>query len=576
MIADDDKDRVRAATSIVDLVSTVTTVRRTGRTMMAVCPFHEEKTASMSLDVARGLYYCHGCHASGDVFTFIEETQGAAFPEALEILAERAGITLHRNAVDERRRGDRRRLVEAVRSAVDFYHRTLMSSPDAGQARGYLRGRGYGAEVVADFKLGYAPRAAGSDALVRQLRAEGVEDRTLVDAGLARRGRTGLYDEFRERVLFPIFDVSGDPVGFGGRILGAGQPKYINTPETRLYKKSRLLYGLDRARSHIGRVGYAVVVEGYTDVIACHRAGLPGTVATCGTALGEEHFDLLRRFTERIVLAFDTDAAGIGAALRGDSLETPVRLDLDLRVADLPAGIDPADLVGEGRVSELVAGIEGSRPLLQFRIERELERVDLSEPESRARAVRQLAPRIARISDELARGEYVRFLADRAAVPVDTVERALGRREPARRERAPRSSRPPSARPGLERELLRAMLADGAAGAGVEADVFADPEIRAAFETIATSLEDLAPGTPVPIMADDPDVRALLLRLATDREPPRPVGDVLGRLRSQILTERIEDLRRELTRLESSGQDGSQVAEELIRLQRAKRDIEGS
>lgn len=572
MVADEDKERVRAATSIVDLVGELTTVRRSGRTMMAVCPFHEEKTASMSLDVARGLYYCHGCHASGDVFTFVEETKGATFPEALEILAEKAGITLRRDAADERRRGDRRRLVGAVREAVEFYHRTLMAAPEAGNARRYLRGRGYAAEVVADFKLGYAP--SGSDALVRQLRAEGIDDRTLVEAGLARRGRSGLHDEFRDRLLFPIFDVSGDPVGFGGRILGAGQPKYLNTPETRLYKKSRLLYGLDRARSHIPRLGYAVVVEGYTDVIACHLAGVPVAVATCGTALGEEHFDLLRRFTDRIVLAFDADAAGTGAALRGDTLETPVRLDLDLRVADLPAGVDPADLVGEGRAAELVGGIERARPLLQFRIERELEHFDLSEPESRARAVRLLAPRVARVEDDVARGEYVRFLADRARVPAEAVERALGR--PAARARTPRAGgRPVPARELIERELLRAVLADGgrAAAAGVSADLFSAGELREAFEAIAPALATVVPGAPAPIPADG-EARGVLLRLATDPEPPRPVADVVARLRSRILTDRIEELRAELTRLESAGEDGSPVAGELIRLQREKRAIE--
>lgn len=574
MFADDDKERVRAATSIVDLVAELTTVRRSGRTTMAVCPFHEEKTASLSLDAARGLYYCHGCHASGDVFTFVEETRGATFGEALEFLAERAGITLRRDPGEERRRGDRRRLVEAVRAAVEHYHRALMSAPEAGHARRYLRNRGYGAEVVAEFKLGYAP---GSDSLVRQLRAQGVEERTLVEAGLARRGRSGLYDEFRDRLLFPVFDVSGDPVGFGGRILGDGQPKYLNTPETRLYKKSRLLYGLDRARTHIPRFGYAVVVEGYTDVIACHLAGLPVAVATCGTALGEEHFDLLRRFTDRIVLAFDADAAGAGAALRGDTLETPVRLDLDLRVADLPAGVDPADLVRDGRTDDLVGGIERARPLLQFRIEQELAHFDLTEPESRARAVRLLAPRVARVEDDVARAEYVRFLADRARVEVETVERAIGRPGARSRRREPAGARSAPARELIERELLRAVLADGgrAASVGVTADLFSGAELRAAFEAIAPGLGSVAPGSPAPIPADG-EARTVLLRLATDPEPPRPVADVVARLRVHILAERIAELQGELSRIEAAGEDGSHVAAELIRLQGERRAIEGT
>jgi DNA primase len=227
---DEDKDRVRQATSIVDLIGAVTTVKKSGRNMMAVCPFHQEKTPSMSIDVARGLYYCHGCHARGDIFTFVQETQGLTFPEALEVLASRSNIILTEDPQAQKRRGERHRLVEAVADAIDFYHRVLMSSPDAGHARAYLRGRGYDADTVADFKLGYAPDRG--DVMVRELKARNVSEASLVEAGLARRGRSGLYDYFRDRVLFPTYDVRGDPVGFGGRILGDGQPKYLNTPET--------------------------------------------------------------------------------------------------------------------------------------------------------------------------------------------------------------------------------------------------------------------------------------------------------------------------------------------------------
>jgi DNA primase len=449
--SEDDKERVRDATSIVDLIGSVTTVKKTGRNYMAICPFHQEKTPSMSIDPARGLYYCHGCHQSGDIFTFVQETEGLTFPEALESLAGRAGITLTEDQAATRRRGERRRLVDAVRAAVDFYHRRLMTAEEAGPARSYLRGRGYDADVVAEFKLGYAP---GGDALVRELRAGGLDDKTMMAAGLARRGRSGMYDEFRDRVLFPITDVRGDPVGFGGRTLTGDGPKYLNTPETSLYKKSRLLYGLDRARRHISRTGYAVVVEGYTDVIALHRADLPVAVATCGTALGEEHFDLLRRFTDRIVLAFDADAAGAGAALRGDTLETPVRLDLDLRVADMPAGVDPADMVQQGEIEELRRAVEDARPLLQFRIERELAAFDLTEPESRARALRAVAPRVAAVSDEIVRHEYGRFVADRLGVELSVVEAAVGRpsRRGSRPSRPATELRPPDdARVRLER-----------------------------------------------------------------------------------------------------------------------------
>jgi DNA primase len=338
------------------------------------------------------------------------------------------------------------------------------------------------------------------------------------------------------------------------------------------------LYGLDRARAHISRTGYAVVVEGYTDVIGLHRAGVPVAVATCGTALGEDHFDLLRRFTDRIVLAFDADAAGAGAALRGDTLDTPVRLDLDLRVADLPEGVDPADLVQQGRTDDLVQAIEDARPLLQFRIERELANYDLSEPESRARALRAVAPRVARVGDEIARVEYARFVANRLGVELDVVEQAIGRprRSRANRPAAPARRGPDSARTRLERELLRAVLADGTAArdAAIPPEVFRDETVRAAFERIAPLVADVAEGGAVPIPSADDEAGGLLVELAMDGRPVSEPGVLLRRLRTQEIDEEIGELRDRLSRLDPSDQTYSTVFEELLRLQRTKREHE--
>ncbi len=573
--SDEDKDKVRQATNISDLIGAVTTIKRSGRNVMAVCPFHQEKTPSMSVDVARGLYYCHGCHAKGDVFTFVQETQGLTFPEALEVLAREAGITLTEDPQAARQRGRRAVLVETTRKAVEFYHRTLMKAPEAGNARAYLRSRGYDAETVAEFRLGYAP--PGGDSLVREMKAQGVDSRVVVDAGLARRTQGGTVDYFRDRLLFPTNDVRGDPVGFGGRILGDGQPKYLNTPETPIYKKSHLLYGLDRARREIQKSGYAVVVEGYTDVIALQRHGVPEAVATNGTALGDDHFELLRRFCDRIVLAFDADAAGGRAALRGDELAVPVNLDLDLRVAEMPPGVDPAEMVQTGRAGELLDAIERSRPLLQFRIERELAEHDLSEPESRARALRSLAPRVAKVSDDLARTEYARFLAERMGVDLASVEQAMGR--PMRRRSAaraePSSRRPGSGRIRAERELLMAVLADGgqARDAGITAELFATPELKEAFEQIAPRLAGLGAGEPVPVESngDTPDV---LLELVHDNRKLAPVAELVDRIHSLDLDDRIADLEKEIAGLGPDEQAYSQKLVELTHLQRQRRDGE--
>ena len=579
--SDEDKERVRSATNIADLIAEHTTVKRSGRNHMAVCVFHQEKTPSMSIDVARGLYHCHGCHASGDMFTFVQETQGLTFPEALEFLARRAGITLTEDPEARRRAGKRAALVEAVGRAIEYYHRLLMGDPGAGNARAYLRGRGYGAETVSDFKLGYAPGGDRSDHLARELRAQGIADGVMVDAGLARRGRGGgLYDYFRDRLMFPTYDLRGDPVGFGGRILGEGQPKYLNSPETAIYKKSRLLYGLDRARREIQRAGYAVVVEGYTDVIALHRYGIPLAVATNGTALGDDHFDLLRRFCDRVVLAFDADAAGGRAARRGEDLEIPVRLDLDLRVAVMPPGVDPADMVARGDGEKLVDAIERSRPLLQFSIEQELGEHDLSEPESRARALRSIAPRVARVADDIARTEYARFLADRMGVDIDVVLTAIGR--PRRRPRADRETVPSRAATGirqrLERQLLRSVLADGGAAreAGVDAGSFSDEEAAAAFRAIESLVERTPMGSPVPLNGMEEGLPELVVVLAMDAAPAEPVAAVLDRLMAQRLEEEISERAARLDRMAPEDDRYSETFAELLRLQEEKRRRESS
>lgn len=567
--SDEDRDRIRAAVNIADLVAEHTTVKRSGRNHMAVCVFHQEKTPSMSLDVARGLYKCHGCHAAGDIFTFVQETQGLTFPEAMEWLARRAGITLTVDPASARRAGKRRALVDVTRAALEFFHARLMASPDAGHARAYLRSRGYDSETVADFKLGYAPGGERHDHLARELRARGFDDRVMIDAGLARRGRGGAYDYFRDRLMFPTWDIQGEPVGFGGRILGEGQPKYLNTPETPIYKKSRLLYGLDRARREIQRAGYAVVVEGYTDVISLHRHGIPMAVATNGTALGDDHFELLRRFADRIVLAFDADAAGSRAARRGEDLDIPVRLDLDLRVAEMPGGVDPADLVQQGRLAEMEEAIARAKPLLQATIEHELASHDLGEPESRARALRAIAPRIAKVSDDIARAEYARFVADRMRVDLGTVEQAVGIR-PRRRPGARPAPRRTASDGRMERELLRSVLADGVAAreAGVTADDFVSDEVRAAFLLVSDRLG--IPG-PVGIPGGDDDANRLLIDLVTDEAPPDPVGDVLWRVRDHAIRRRVEELEAELGGLTPADQGYSETMGELVRLRRARK-----
>jgi DNA primase len=581
----DDIERVRHATNIVELLEGVTTVRKRGRTFTAICPFHQEKTPSLSIDIAQGLYHCFGCQAGGDVFKFVQETQGLDFSEAVEQLAARAGIALQRDPEAIRRRGEREGLIEATRTAVDFYQDRLKTGQDAGGARSYLRGRGYDVDVIDRFQLGYAPGGDVWDAFVTHLRAVGVSEKVMIDAGLAARTSRGrLRDWFRGRIMFPIFDLRGEPVGFGARILEGDGPKYLNSPETRIYQKARLLYGLNWAKPDITRAGFSLVVEGYTDVIGLHLAGMPQAVATCGTALGEDHFDLLRRFAERVVLAFDADQAGAGAAIRGDELEIPVKLDLDLRVAVMPEGKDPADLVQTGEIEVMRSAVEGSMPLLQFRLAKELERFDLSEPEGRARAVRETAGLIARQHDDLVRREYARFIARRVGTDFEAVMAEIRGGTSARRSETRVPEPEPRRRSGVERaerELLRALLVNDArlAEAAVDASIFMDGVFREAYVLLAPSIAGLPPGEPPDLAAligeGDSGAPALLRALALDALPISDPVALVDRLAGWRIERDIADLRRVLdqTNPAEEPQTYSAMFEQLIGLERKKREL---
>ncbi|HEY4607303.1 MAG TPA: DNA primase [Acidimicrobiia bacterium] len=570
-----DIDRVRESVDLVELISEVTSVKRSGRTFMAVCPFHQEKTASMSVDRARGLYHCFGCGKGGDVFTFIQETQGVDFADAVEMLARRAGITLVRDPADARRRGRRGAAVDAIRRAIDVYHERLKKAPEAGPARAYLRNRGYDVSLIDEWNIGFA--ATDWDTLTKELKAGGVDDRVLIDAGLSRRGRQGLFDVFRGRLLFPIHDLRGDPVGFGGRkideidrsLTNNPDAKYVNSADSIVYHKAQVLFGLDRARREISDTNPAVIVEGYTDVIAMHQAGIKTAVATCGTALGDGHFDLLRRFGERVVLAFDSDEAGSKAALRGDQLESPFRLDLDVRVAVMPDGLDPADLVQQGRSEELVASVLGARPLLERRLEHEVARHDLTGPEGRARALHAAAAQVRRVNDEIARREYSRFVARLIGVDLETVEAAVEGSRPRSRTDNVSPSRPFDR---MEAELLRVMLAHPGDVAGLTPEDFTDDRLRAAFASVAGDLGSVPEGKPVDIsQVTDLEAQTLLRSLAMDERPLPSGPEMLARVKERRLDVEIGNIQRQLAEAEPGTDAHSDNLRRLIALQQEKR-----
>ena len=426
-IPDEDVAQVRAATDIVALIGEHAALKRVGRRWTGLCPFHTEKSPSFSVNAEEGFYYCFGCQASGDAITFVRATEHLDFVDAVRLLADRAGVALHEDAEIGKDRKRRTDLLDAVERAVVWYHERLLRAPDAGRARDYLRSRGYDGEVVRQFRLGWAPD--DWDALSRALK---LPERVLTDSGLGfvnRRGRA--QDAFRGRVLFPICDPSGRPVALGGRILppvpgeappDRPEPKYKNSQESPIYSKRRTLYALNWAKQDVIAKGEVVVCEGYTDVIGFFQAGVPRAVATCGTALAEEHFTLLRNFGRRIVLAYDADGAGQNATSRVYEWER--RHEVDVVVADLPSGTDPGDL-SRSDPEALARAVAAARPFLQFRVDRILGAGDLTTAEGRARAAESALTAVAEHPDDLVRDQYVMQLSDRCRLDAPRLRERL-------------------------------------------------------------------------------------------------------------------------------------------------------
>ncbi len=460
-ISDDEIAQVRSATDLVGLISETVALKRSGQRWTGLCPFHPEKTPSFSVNAELGRYYCFGCRASGDAITWLRETHHLDFVDALRLLGERAGITLHDDAATTPARRERRAALDAMERAVAWYHDRLLHAPDARGARDYLRSRGIGGELARQFRIGWAPDEW--DALARAL---DLSDAALVASGLGfvnRRERR--QDALRARVIFPIFDPSGKAVAVGGRILtnversdGYVEPKYKNSPETAIYSKRRTLYGLNLAKDDVIRSGEIIVCEGYTDVIACFAAGLPRAVATCGTALGEEHFRLMKNFAKRIVLAYDADVAGQSAAASVYQWER--QHEVDVAVARLPVGLDPAELA-QRDPSALRDAVQRAVPFLEFRLERVLQGANIATPEGRARAGEAALYVLAEHPSELVRDQYLMVVADRLRLEVaslrprvvELVSNPESRDARSRGEGAP-GSRPPTTRPLYVRPSL--------------------------------------------------------------------------------------------------------------------------
>jgi DNA primase len=540
-IVDEDIVKVRETADIVAVISAHTQLRGSGQHWTGLCPFHGEKTPSFSVNQVKGVYYCFGCQAKGDVISFVREIEHLDFQTAVESLAGKFGIALRYTDRNEGERNEARKALRgALAAAVEWYHDRLMTAPDAGAARRYLRDRGFDRETVQAYRIGWAPD--DWDQLVRGLR---FSPKVLRDAGLGRQGQRGTLDFFRGRVLFPIFDVAGEPLGFGGRILpgaaprrdGRPQAKYQNTPETSLYRKSKVLYGLNWAKDEAVRANEIIICEGYTDVIGFGDVGLHRAVATCGTALTDDHVNTLKRFAPKLVLAFDPDNAGKAAADR--VYEWEKKHEIEVAVADLPSGADPADLARTDP-DRLRAAIERATPFLGFRVERILAAANLRTPEGRARAAETALEAIAEHPSEFVRDPYVMTVADRCHLDPDRLRHSLrsGGIKPKVRVERPAPVRRRSITSSSE--ALRLAIAEPSLVAYLDPVLFADPLDRDGFVALRDASGDLHR-----VDAEaDPLVSEHLTRLAVE-ETDASFDDVRRLLLRECAARTLADLERE-------------------------------
>ena len=598
---------IRERLPIEQVVSDYVALRPAGSgRMKGLCPFHEEKTPSFTVNTNLGFMHCFGCGKSGDTITFVREMEQLSFTEAVEVLARKAGVEVtyeQGGAAPRQQASERQRLTEANAAAAAFFVEQL-GSAEAEIGRAFLRERGFDHSAWAQFGVGYAP--ASWDALLKHLRGHGFRDDELMKSGLCSQGQRGPIDRFRGRLIWPIRDHKSEVIGFGARRLRDDDngPKYLNTPETPLYKKSQVLYGIDLAKADIAKRYRAVVVEGYTDVMACHLAGETTAVATCGTAFGAEHVQMLRRylmdqdeFRGRVIFTFDGDDAGRKAALK--AFQDDPKFVAQTFVAVQPDGLDPCELRqqrGDLAVRDLIAS---HLPLAEFAIRTTLERFDLDIPEGRVQALAGAAPVVASLKDWALREEYARRLSgwlgmDEQAVLSRVRGGDSGERPAAPRQRRPTvDTRPDPRDPGLvvEREVMKlavqrpAML--GAAFDALDVVVFRAPAYAAVRAAVAKAggTASAAAGPDwvgkVQEAAETDSVRELVTELAVealqtrDEEDPRYAAALVARLEEMALTRQIQELKSRLQRLNPVDQatDYNRLFGELIVLEQRKQTL---
>jgi DNA primase len=558
-IRQEDIEAVKERTDIVQLVGQYLTLKKSGAdSMTGLCPFHQEKTGSFSVSPAKQVFYCFGCGKGGDAITFLRELEHLSYVEAIERLASVAGVNLRYegDSAAERRASERRKaLYRANEQAAALFSTMLASGKEATDARAYVTERGITPESIETFGIGYAP--GYSDFLLRRLGgARDLSSEVLLEAGLAARGEDGtVRDRFRGRITFPIQDLQGRHIGFGARVLpsdarASEQAKYLNTAETPIYRKHEVLYNMHRARQAVAKTGDVFVVEGYTDVIGLAQAGIANVVATCGTALGERHFEQMSRFATRAILSFDSDEAGARAAERAFGFQETYPITAVVLI--MPDGLDPADFVAKHGADAVRTAAASARPLVEYMVRRTVERHDLSTIEGQSAAVSAALPILERLGDPVRRSEYAGLLADLAGVSHASVAQSLSRHLGGKPAEVASTMKRGTARERLEREFVR-LIARGELepdlAATIDEDDLSTPKQRRLF----VALRDAGWDGGALVGAEDTElstkIAALIVEPLEGDPSPAYAEAVVDRLRTFVLKARSDDVRGRLQRM---------------------------
>jgi len=551
-----DLDEIRNRANIVEVVSEYVTLRKAGRNFIGLCPFHREKTPSFSVNPEKQIFYCFGCGEGGDVFSFLMKINNTGFSEALKLLAGKLGIAVSQYRPSESESSPKSRMLKINAAACDYFSRCLSGNLGAG-ARDYLKKRGIGEQIIKDFRLGFAPD--GWRNLRSELEKNKVPLKLAEQAGLlvAKEGRADYYDRFRARLIFPVENVNGQIIAFGGRILGKGDPKYLNSPESPVYIKGRNLYALSRSREEIRKQGFAVIVEGYFDALAMWASGIRNIVATLGTALTKDHLDLLRRYTDELVIIFDPDDAGRHAVER--SLKLFLAEKINARIVILPDDLDPDEYVRKYGKEAMLEQISGSQSLIDFFIDKNVAPGQV--PEKRMASLRQSLAFLSQIEDVLQRNILLKRMSERLGIEqellkielnkVNTAEKQAGGIKPVVQDKKEFDP--------IELGFIRMMLNRGesiraAAQQGVFS-YFLDDDLRRFGELLAREADD---GEIAGLIAkvDNRELQNILWKLMVSESPyenvsfERIFADTIKKIRNKWFKQKHKVLDIELRRAE--------------------------